>query len=95
MTEPEEFRPALAAPLLRDLAGEGTTAELPVRGNSMRPVLQQGDRVRLIPATAAGVRVGDVVVRTDATGPVIHRLVGWWPTGGGWRILTKGDGAPG
>ena len=94
MTDTEEFRPDLVAPLLRELAAAGATAELPVRGTSMRPILRDGDRVRVVPVTAADVRTGDVVVLAGSSGPVIHRLVGWWPARGAWRVLTKGDGAP-
>jgi len=93
MVAAKEFRPDLLAPLLCDLGAEGRSAEFPVRGNSMRPMLKDGDRVRLVPATPAELRVGEVVVLTQPTGPVIHRVVGWWPSRRGWRILTKGDGA--
>ncbi len=93
MTAAEEFRPDLLAPLLRDLAVAGRSAELPVRGNSMRPLLRDGDRVRVIPVTATSVRVGEVVVSAEANGPIIHRVVGWWPSRHGWHILTKGDNA--
>jgi signal peptidase I len=93
MAATEEFRPDLLAPLLRDLSAAGRSAELPVRGNSMRPLLRDGDRVRVIPVTATNVRVGEVVVSAEATGPIIHRVVGWWPSRHGWRVLTKGDNA--
>jgi hypothetical protein len=90
----EEFRPALLAILLRDLTADGKPVEIPVRGISMRPWLRDGDRVRLVPMTAEEMRVGDVVVRVNTAGPVIHRFVGRWPSRQGWRLLTKGDGAP-
>ena len=91
MTDPIGSRVDLLAVLLRELSQQGMEGELPVRGGSMRPTLREGDRVRLVPATASDVRVGDIVVRAGASGPVIHRLVGWWPSEGGSRILTKGD----
>ena len=93
MATPTRFRPDLVAPLLRDLGAEGGSAEFPVRGNSMRPMLRDGDQVRLAPVTDAGVRLGDVVLRVDPAGPILHRVVGRWPSRDGWRILTKGDGA--
>jgi hypothetical protein len=94
MTATEEFRPEFLAILLRDLTAEGKPVEIPVRGSSMRPWLRDGDRVRLVPMTAEEMRVGDVVVRVNTAGPVIHRFVGRWPSRQGWRLLTKGDGAP-
>jgi signal peptidase len=93
MAAVEDLRPDLLAPLVRDLAAEGRPAEIPVRGNSMRPMLREGDRVRLAPLTHAEARLGDVVLRVAPSGPIIHRVVGWWPSRNGWRLLTKGDGA--
>jgi hypothetical protein len=86
-----QFRPELLAPLLRDLAVADKLGEIPARGTSMYPMLRDGDRVRLVPARAEEIRFGDIVVRMAASGPIIHRLVGWWWTRDGWRILTKGD----
>jgi len=89
----DDLRPDLLAPLVRDLAADGRAVEIPVRGNSMRPMLRDGDRVRLASVTKMNVRLGDVVLRVEPSGTIIHRVVGWWPSREGWRILTKGDGA--
>jgi len=56
-------------------------------------MLRDGDRVRLASVTKMNVRLGDVVLRVEPSGTIIHRVVGWWPSREGWRILTKGDGA--
>lgn len=93
MAAATRFRPDLLAPLLRDLGAEGGSAEFPVRGNSMRPMLRDGDQVRLAPVTDADVRLGDIVLRVEPARPIFHRVVGRWPSRDGWRILTKGDGA--
>jgi hypothetical protein len=93
MAAGEDYRPDLLAPLVRDLASAGRGAEIPVRGNSMHPTLGDGDRVQLIPGTATKLRVGDVVVLMEPAGPVIHRLVAWWPSRKGRSLLTKGDNA--
>ncbi len=79
--------------LLQELAANGIIGEMPVRGTSMRPMLLDGDRVQLVPARAGKARLGDVVARPGQEGPTLHRLVGWWRTGEGWRVLTKGDAA--
>ena len=89
----DRFRPDLVAPLVRGLLADGASPEIPVRGNSMRPILRDGDRVRLAPVTRARARLGDVVLRVEPSGPIVHRVVGWWPSRDGWRLLTKGDGA--
>jgi signal peptidase I len=89
----DRFRPDLLAPLVRELLADGASPEIPVRGNSMRPILRDGDRVRLAPVTRAGPRLGDIVLRVESSGPIIHRVVGWWPSRNGWRVITKGDGA--
>jgi hypothetical protein len=94
MNTGEAYRPDLLGPLLRDLSAEGRSVEIPVRGTSMHPLLQDGDRVQVVPATAADVRMGHVVVLAGSSGPIIHRLVGRWPGPAGPRLLTKGDGAP-
>ena len=88
----DRLRADLVAPLVRDLLADGASPEIPVRGNSMLPILRDGDQVRLAPVTHAKARLGDIVLRVDPSGPVIHRVVGWWPSRNGWRLLTKGDG---
>ncbi len=79
--------------LLQALAVDGTAGEISVRGSSMHPTLLDGDRIQLVPAIAGKARLGDVVARPGQEGPTIHRLVGWWRTREGWRVLTKGDAA--
>ncbi len=92
MTSREDFRPELLGPLLRDLTADGRSAELPVRGDSMRPLLRDGDRVQVVPVGGIRIRLGDVLVLAMPSGPVIHRAVGWWPSRQGRNLLTKGDG---
>ena len=93
MATAEDFRPDLLPPLLRDLVAQGRPVTLPVWGISMLPMLRDGDRVQVVPVTGARARVGDIVVRAESSGPVIHRVVGWWPSRAAWRLLTKGDGS--
>lgn len=90
MAAVEGYRPDLLKPLVAELAREEIPAEITVRGASMRPALDDGDRVRLVPITAAELRLGDVIARHGPEGPILHRLVGWWPIGGR-RMLTMGD----
>ncbi len=77
--------------MLLTLGAEGAAGELTVHGTSMLPSIAGGDRVRLVPAET--VHIGDVVLRRHGAALILHRVVGWWLTRQGWRILTKGDGA--
>ncbi len=87
-------RPEILDGLLQRVTAEGRVGEIPVRGSSMQPALQDGDRLWLVAATGKDVRVGDLIAQRGESGPIIHRLVGWWPTREGWCLLTKGDGLP-
>ncbi|HWU41675.1 MAG TPA: S24/S26 family peptidase [Candidatus Acidoferrum sp.] len=93
MNADSRYCPELLVPLLADLAAQARVGEIPVRGTSMFPSLLHGDKAWVVPTTAEEVRIGDVVLRLGETGPMVHRVVGWWWTRHGWRMLTKGDGA--
>ncbi len=63
---------------------------LKVRGESMRPLLREGDEVGVEwdPEPGKGVREGDLVVFRDPGGEwIVHRVV----AAPGGRVLTKGD----
>jgi phage repressor protein C with HTH and peptisase S24 domain len=80
------IRARLAAEMLR----EGHTVDLPALGTSMRPLITPGGVIRVAPASAGGVRPGDVVL-VDAGGHLVcHRLV--YATAA--RVVTRGDNAP-
>jgi hypothetical protein len=58
----------------------------------MLPLLRDGDEVRV----RAGGRYwpGQVLVVADPHGQVwVHRLMGYRPSGGRWRLVLKGDNA--
>ena len=79
-------RPRLAAELLR----AGHTVELPLGGSSMRPLFAPGDMLRAVPARAADVRPGDVlIVETDGQ-LLCHRLVYATAT----SLVLRGDDSP-
>lgn len=76
---------------LGDLAAERPLA-CRVRGASMRPLLEDGERVAL--ARARLYWPGDVVALVSPGGHrLVHRLLGfyWW---GRWLAVTQGDAAP-
>ena len=62
------------------------------RGESMRPLLRPGDRIRFVPCRVEEVRRGDVIIfiPPGQEERVVHRVVSTGPGG----ILTKGDANP-
>ncbi len=85
-TSRRSVRTELAATLLR----EGRTVELPATGTSMRPLIPPGGVVRVEPARADDVRLGDIVLVDDGEGLVCHRLI--YATGA--VVVTRGDANP-
>jgi signal peptidase I len=61
-----------------------------VRGNSMYPLLRDGDAV-LVEHAPPTVRAGDVVVAVTDVGLVVHRVLRALPNG---ALLTRGDNTP-
>ena len=80
------LRHAVAAGLLR----EGRAVEVPAIGSSMRPLIAPGGLLRIEPARAGDVRVGDVVAVDFGGRLVCHRLV----RKSADRIVTRGDDCP-
>jgi phage repressor protein C with HTH and peptisase S24 domain len=69
---------------------EGRPVELVAQGTSMRPLFPPGATVRVWPARAEDVRVGDVVL-VDVDGSLVaHRLI----QARDGRIVTRGDSMP-
>jgi len=66
---------------------EGRAIELPAQGTSMLPLFAPGATIRVWPARAEDVRVGDVVL-VDIDGQLVaHRLI----QARAGRIVTRGD----
>jgi hypothetical protein len=70
---------------------EGRAVELPLCGISMRPLFASGDCVRVVPARAAGLRLGDVILVDLGERLLCHRLVYKTDT----TLVTRGDDASG
>lgn len=74
---------------LRALA-RSEALEVVIRGGCMAPGIQDGDRIRVVPARFYW--PGDVVVFRGADGRLTaHRLLGYRPGGGGLALVTRGD----
>jgi hypothetical protein len=53
----------------------GVTVRLVAHGSSMRPFLQDGDEVRIVPAPVHEVRPGDIVLVRTSGGAALHRVL--------------------
>jgi len=60
---------------------------------SMYPTLWKGDQLTVEPASATGLRVGDVILFHQRGQLICHRVVALDTAGPGVRIVTKGDAA--
>lgn len=61
------------------------------RGFSMRPVIEDGERVLIQPVDPARLRVGDIVKFSDGAALLMHRVVRRTVTGGAATFLLCGD----
>jgi signal peptidase I len=77
-----EFEPTLRAVLA---AGHG--ARFRVEGDSMHPVIRDGDYVQVVPYTTTELRRGDVVLASTGRGLTAHRIVRIE----GRQVITRGD----
>lgn len=69
----------------------------PVTGNSMYPLIKDGDAVLVMGGGEESLRVGDVVVFPDPEDPelsVVHRVIALEEKGGSTYAVTKGDANP-
>lgn len=72
---------------LLDRLARGETIEVPVHGHSMRPVLRDGDSVRVRPLGPAEPRRGQIVLKVQDGQWVLHRLLRCNER----RVKTRGD----
>ena len=83
------------AALMADLLGAGHAVTTRVTGASMSPAIPDGCLVRVAPALAEDVEVGDVILVVGPGGrPVYHRLVRTERRGGQLLFQTWGDASP-
>lgn len=61
---------------------------IPVKGISMAPFLEEGDRVEVVRAAPGDLRAGDLIVFLRSGELVVHRFL----AARGGRFLEKGDG---
>ena len=74
--------------MIRGMLAQGGAATATVRGDSMVPTLQDGDKVRIVPADPSKLQPGELVTYVDAGEQIItHRVV----KREGMTLITKGD----
>ena len=62
--------------LYREACDRGKTLSFRIISNSMSPLIEVGDVVRVSRAEASRVRIGDVVAFQDGQKVVVHRIIG-------------------
>ena len=80
--------------LIREQIAAGRSVRLPVRGNSMSPLLlDQRDTVLLRPVDPVKIKMGDVILYSWKDGFLMHRVVGIEesPAGIPERFICRGD----
>ncbi len=90
--------PKLPEPILDVVLGlwaqSGSIHVIPVLGNSMRPLLREGDQVKVLHGPK-DLRRGDIVVYQHEGVLIIHRLIMRVDAAGELQYLMKGDNAAG
>jgi hypothetical protein len=85
------LEPAVIADLLRQSMAEGRMPYVQIISDSMRPLLQCDDQVRLAPASIEQLLPGDIIVVLGLTQLVTHRYWGYLNNDGDVAIITRGD----
>lgn len=76
---------------LRELTGSSSPLAV-VRGNSMYPLLREGDIILLSKKSPEEIKVGDIVVYRSLKGNlIVHRVIGIELVNGVYYFKTKGD----
>lgn len=78
---------AVSGPALREAVARGESPIFRVHGDSMRPSLAPGVRMRLVPTRHVDLRVGELAVCDNGGAVVLHRVVRVEPS----ELLTQGD----
>jgi signal peptidase I len=82
-------------PVIEIWRERNTVVRIPIKGNSMAPLIRSGDYVTVRAAGLSGMRPGDVVVYLQGGGLIVHRLVKKRVAGGRNWFCQKGDNLKG
>jgi len=85
MEEPKSVLPQMVRVLLEG----GDRLPIPAQGNSMKPIIVEGDLVRVAPiGSLADLKIGDIVLFERGEGLILHRVIAI----GKKTVILKGDG---
>ena len=88
---PPVSRPDLTGAVAEAVLVSGHLLRRPVRGFSMAPWIQDGDRMVLAPAAPSEIRPGDIVQFAAPDGLRVHRVLAAEPGRDGPRFFVAGD----
>jgi signal peptidase I len=88
---PPASRPELTGAAAEAVLARGHLLLRPVRGFSMAPWIQDGDRVVLAPAASRDIRPGDIVQFAAPDGLRVHRVLAVEAGMDGLRFFVAGD----
>ncbi|MEM1628418.1 MAG: signal peptidase I [Desulfurococcaceae archaeon] len=88
------FMISLVAITLYNIVIKGETPLAVVKGNSMLPLLREGDIVIIIKANAEEIKPGDIIVYKAGDKLIIHRVIEIRRMSGDLYFVTKGDNNP-
>ncbi len=91
VSQPKKPAAEALASLYVDALRQGQSLWFRVASGSMSPTLRVGDEVRIEPATAGKIRIGDIAAFETTHGLVIHRIVQRQESGTGVRLLEMSD----
>lgn len=86
---------SVASETIADLLSRGISVRFTVSGDSMHPLIREGDALIVDPARPEDVCIGDVVLSLTERGLTAHRVQQIAATGDGCYFTTRGDNAPG
>lgn len=84
--------PAALVELSAEILRSGRAVRFRARGDSMRPLVRDGDVLTVHPADAGSIRLGDLVLITDGHGrALVHRVIRRTAGREGLRFTVQGD----
>lgn len=81
--------------LSRKLLDQGNSVRFKARGDSMRPLLNDGDIITIAPIDNKRLKTGDIVFYVYKGRPLVHRITGFFRSDGRVTAIIQGDACGG